>query len=391
MAGYLFSLNSLDSLRLYTASGVYATKLSAPSNNRWLAPHEGTFADYATMREGDNIYFFIERKIYGIGCLVNVQGDCKYFNFPGAGEPIDYSYTDTQDQYLWNEDVASTNQRCICVFEPDPFFFQSGIDMDDVLSSRPAAFKMLRAFWKLSFIKFDDEENQAFRDVILKRNQDALVRPSTENVYGYQPFHSSIEAKLVTRDYSFGSGMKSVLHNAQSGNLLRHEMAVEAAILHQLASDGDPAREIFGDWDYLSHQVIASPFKPIDYMDKMDLFGYSYIPGFRPTRSRFLVGEGKRDHAILENIDQLMKYVDWVKDEYCFGDYSMIHAYLVASDFDEQVIERAQNIGFRNYTFGVRPTRSAEWRNLRLVKYWFNPVTSALEFELVFDGAIDQA
>lgn len=26
----------------------------------------------------------------------------------------------------------------------------------------------------------------------------------------------------------------------------------------------------FGTWDYVSHQVAASPFKPIDYMDKND-------------------------------------------------------------------------------------------------------------------------
>src|SRR5213593_2912254 len=81
MAGYIFSLDSLDSLHRYTTNGVYGTKLSAPSHS-WVAHHEGTFADYATMRAGDNIYFFIQRKIYGIGKLVNVGSDCKFFNFP---------------------------------------------------------------------------------------------------------------------------------------------------------------------------------------------------------------------------------------------------------------------------------------------------------------------
>ena len=63
MAGYIFSLDSLNSLNLYTRNGVYATKLSIPRNN-WLTHHEGTFADYATMQEGDNIYFFFKRRIY---------------------------------------------------------------------------------------------------------------------------------------------------------------------------------------------------------------------------------------------------------------------------------------------------------------------------------------
>ena len=39
--------------------------------------------------------------------------------------------------------------------------------MDEVLSSAPEKFKILRVFWKLSFIKFSDTENQAFKDIIL--------------------------------------------------------------------------------------------------------------------------------------------------------------------------------------------------------------------------------
>ncbi len=163
MAGYIFGLDNIQSLSLYTNNGVYATKLSLPRNNNWQTHHEGTFADYYSMQPGDNIYFFINRKIYGIGKLINIAGDCKYFNFPGGGEPRIIFYEEVKDQLLWDEGDPSVNQRCLCLFEPDPFFFENGIDMDDVLSSNPSAFKMLRAFWKLSFIKFDDEENQAFR------------------------------------------------------------------------------------------------------------------------------------------------------------------------------------------------------------------------------------
>lgn len=70
MAGYIFNLDSPQSLEAYIQNGIYATKLSRPTG-RWQIHHEGTFADYATMEPGDNIYFFIERKIYGIGacCL----------------------------------------------------------------------------------------------------------------------------------------------------------------------------------------------------------------------------------------------------------------------------------------------------------------------------------
>lgn len=111
----------------------------------------------------------------------------------------------------------------------------------------------------------------------------------------------------------------------------------------------------------------------------MDLFGYAYIPQFKPTKSYFFVGEVKKDAAKCENIDQLMKYVDWIKDEYCFGDYSMINAFLVAYDFDQEVIQHAQDVGVRRYTVGVRPAKSFEWNKLKLVKYSFNPASQKLD------------
>jgi hypothetical protein len=383
MAGYIFSLDSLDSLRLYAENGVYATKLSTPTGY-WNTPHEGTFADYATMQEGDNIYFFIQRKIYGIGKLINLNGDCKFFNFPDAGQPQNFNYQDKQEFLLWDEGDFSVGQRCICVFEPDPYFFKHGIDMDDVLSSNPSAFKMLRAFWKLSFIKFDDEENQAFRDILLKRNQSTLANPKGNNgVFDFRSRHDQILNKLATGEYTLESGMASVLLASTAGGYSRHEMALEAGILHQLGTKDPETSQIFGEWDYLSHQVIASPFKPIDYMDKMDLFGYSYIPEFKPTKSSYLVGEVKKGGAIIEDIDQLLKYVDWVRDEYCFGDYSMIRAFLVTSGFSEAVIEHKREVGVRNYTIGVRPAKSLEWSNINLVQYSINQDTGKINFVLV--------
>jgi hypothetical protein len=382
MAGYIFLLDSLDALRLYTQNGVYATKLSAP-NRFWAHHHEGTFADFATMQPGDNIYFFIKRMIYGIGKLVSLASDCKFFNFPDAGKPRRFEYTKIKPSILWDEGDFSVDQRCICVFEPDPYFFTNGTDMDDVLSSNPAAFKMLRALWKVSFIKFDDVENQAFRDIILKRNQEVLVNPKeSDAVFTFTPSHARISERLSPQ-HRISVGISLVLLSCASGENLQHEMAIEAGILHQLAVKDKHTTQIFGEWDYLSHQVIASPFKPIDYMDKMDLFGYSYVPGFKPTRSKFLVGEIKKDMAKVEDVDQLLKYVDWVKDEYCFGDYSMINAFLVAQNYDQTVLNHKVEVGLRKYTVGVRPAHSLEWNTLKLVRYSYNPEASRLNFSLI--------
>ncbi len=383
MAGYIFSLDNESSLSAYATEGVYGTKKLTPSTGSlWMTHHEGTFADFATMQGGDNIYFFIRRKIYGIGKLVAGHSDCKFFNFPNAGAPKATKYSAVKPQLLWDEGEISCGQRCICMFEPDPHFFRLGIDIDDVLSSNPTAFRMLRVFWKLSFIKFDDDENQAFRDIILKRNQAAISKPTPANVFDCKLCHTTVASKL-SPSYNFGAGISAILTSCSLGNQLKHEMALEAGILHQLFIRDANTVNVFGTWDYLSHQVAASPFKPVDYMDKMDLFGYAYLTGFRPTKSRFLVGELKKDSATTQDVEQLMKYVDWVKDEYCHGDYDMIHAFLVAHEFDTSVIKLAKSVGMRKYSVGMRPTQSFEWHNLKLVRYSFNATSSQLEFSVI--------
>ncbi len=62
MAGYIMSLNNKQSLEECIKLGIYSTNLSEPKNNLWKIHHEGTFADYFGMKEGDNIYFLLIEK-----------------------------------------------------------------------------------------------------------------------------------------------------------------------------------------------------------------------------------------------------------------------------------------------------------------------------------------
>ena len=383
MAGYIFNLDSIESLKLYVINGVYATKLKDQPNGYWKTYQEATFADYATMKSGDNVYFFIKRKIYGIGELVDVNNDCKFSNFPEACKPTTFDYMSKKQDLLWDEGIFSVKQRWLCVFKPSPYFFIKGVDMDDVLSSNPSAFKMLRAFWKVSFLKIDDEENQAFKDVILKFNQDTLNNhQNCIHIFqsAYQQTHQKFSQKINS---SYNLDITQILDSCASHDQLMHEMALESGILYQLSYRDTNTVNLFGNWDYLSHQVIASPFKPIDYMDKMDIFAYSYITGFTPTKSKYLVIELKKDSATEEDIDQLLKYVDWVKDEYCFGDYSMIVAFLVAYKFPSNVVQYKELTAERNYTIGRRPAMSLRWTNLELVEYTYNQSLKKLEFKII--------
>lgn len=381
MAGYIFNLDKINSLSESIKNGVYGTKMSKPTNKVWKTHHEATFADYCTMKSGDNVYFFIDRKIYGIGTMVNIEGSCRFNNYPNASYPENFQYNDIKDNMLYNIGDDSENIRWICTFKPEPYFFKMGIDMDDALASNPNKFRMLRAFWKRSFIKIDDEENNALKDIILKRNEEYIFNNNESSVFKFEDkLHIDIKNKLSLKSYYFN--ITPMLEFCNNDKKLKHEMALEASLLMQITSRISDTLRIFGNWDYLSHQVPASPFKPIDYMDRMDVFGYRYIKGYK-TISKYLVVELKKDSASIDDIEQVLKYVDWVREEYAFGDYSMIEAALVANSIGEDVVKYAENIAERNYTIGRRPVKSARWTNLKLIQYLYDDKLGIVEFDLV--------
>ena len=382
MAGYLVNLSNIESLEKCISDGLYSTILSSPKGF-WNTPQEATCCDYSTMRPGDNIYFFLERKVYGIGELVGLEGDCKFLNYPGANSPYAVKYADTKPQLLMDVGKGSINQRWLCVFKPSPMFFLQGIDMDDLLASNPDAFKMLRAFWKVSFIKLADVENQAFKEALIRLNEGTLVSGKKDCFKSdYHKIHTAMGTR-ITAGHRFN--VEKILANAEDGAHLRHEMALELGLLYQLSNPVayPGTADVFGRWDYLSHQVIASPFKPIDYMDKMDVFGYSYVKDYPSIKSKYLVVELKKGECEVEDVDQLLKYVDWIKEEYAFDDYSMIRAFLVGTNINASVKAHAKNNANRKFTIGHRPARSCLWDDLTLVQYSYNSASKRIDFQVV--------
>ena len=146
---------------------------------------------------------------------------------------------------------------------------------------------------------------------------------------------------------------------------------------------------IFGKWDYICNLYPASPVKPRDYMDEMDIFGYSLAPApnsIPPYVRTFKVIEVKSEgqaYTPSNVVDQVMKYVNWISSTRAGGDYGLVEAYIVASDFDNELVDYAKQQAIRPYVIPKRPYATKEWSNLKLVKYALTGKKPALQFTVV--------
>ena len=230
MAGYVFAIGGnadpVDVIRECAEKGVYSTYLSSLSP----IPFEGTLADYMSMKPGDNIYFFCKRKYYGVGELISVGPDCKYCNYPGSSALRNTSYDDIQNHLLVDYGENSANYRWLCTFKGSPFFFEEGIDTDEILTYKPNTFRMLRAFWKVSFIKLSDEENESLKEIfLLRRQNETLTQTGIFNEE--ETTHASIASKNLD-NYIIKPDV--MLQTCTVGDRVKHEMALEAAVVYDI-------------------------------------------------------------------------------------------------------------------------------------------------------------
>lgn len=331
------------------------------------------FGDMITMKPGDNVYFLSNRKIYGIGELICLGDDCKYDNYLNASAL-------SPDCKIKLDDVLttkSTRARWVCFFRPSSYFFKKGADMDDVLRYRPNAFKMLRAFQDVTFIKIDDDENRALKEYISLINESSYDNISSSSF----EFSSSKHEELQSRDLSTHiMDLSKVLQYTKNQEYVLSEMFIEASLLQAITNDACP---VIGHWDYVTHQLIASPFKPLSYIDKIDVYGYRYSEHYNDTPSlitKYLIVELKKGKINAATLEQVMQYVDWICFEYASGDYSRIEAYVIGDgiirNIDTIIPEKCQ----RDFIVETHPVKTKKWNALKLIKY---TIDTTVKFEVL--------
>lgn len=344
--------------------GVYSTYISDKSNAR-----AATQADYHGMKEGDNIYFFFNRNIYGIGRIISIDGDTAFFNNP--------------DDMIYPEAGVARNQPYLCLFEAAPYFFKEGVDMDSVLESNPEAFHKLRFFYERSFIQIDDVENAALKSLIIQKHEQDLLNPTEKAFFPttlvkethdrirqkYQSDKAKHELNPIT---FFKSGLDET---KKCPNRIRSETYLEGLILDYVKRNNST----IGHWDFLSRQFPASPCKPPKYAYNMDLYGYRYVKGFEQDKiiSKYVIIELKSQTITEDAVLQLLKYVDWVCQRFAHGDYSMIEAYVIGYDMEENLLENIEDSYTRHYIksakqrFGSQgvEVETGTWNDVKFISY----------------------
>ncbi len=360
MAGFIITIGKDEVERLVECMtyGVYSTNVNVTS----IIPFEGTLADYCSMNEGDNIYFFSKRKVYGVGVLKKVGSDCKYNNYYDSTKMVSATWDPSiKAQLLFGKKKENLSNHWVCLFTPCPQFYTEGVDMDDLLAYKPQNLRRIRTFRNMSFIKVDDLENETIKEFIYLRNI------SSSSVVAFDDrIHKRILSKLNS-GYTINPNDLIPYCLDSDGDGLRHEMALEAILVDSI---NNGKIDFFGKWDFVTHQVCASPFKPIEYMDRMDVFAYKFkvIEG-SSVITKYMIIELKANEADDETVVQVSKYVDYVCKEYAFGDYSLIEAYVVAKDISKIDAKKAKINASRSYNIGSHPIVAKQWCDLHLVKY----------------------
>lgn len=384
------AMSILDELCTY---GYYSTNLHINNGTQiWAKTKVSTFTDYYRMRTGDYIFFIFNRKIYGVGELTNIEhtDDCKFWTYENANIPT----TPTVSFPIF--DGINPKNRCICFFKPLEYFSYA-IDMDEALTAYPNSFKSLRVIQGRSLIKMDDEEAQALYATITKSNRACKGQTIDWNTPTFDNSKQIIAGNNIAKNpnyYSFT--IESLLTNYKIRGLdgINEEMAIETAVVERLITGSSV---VFDKLTYVSHQVSASPAKPVEYMEWMDVFGYKTTSSLMSKAisisfaiEQYYVIEIKRDPLGLKHkgnkypqwvksnkavANQLMKYVDWTVKNYASGKYPMVKGIIVANGFDDDFIKYCKETCIRNYNSGYRDATPSVWNDIELIKYTFNGQT----------------
>lgn len=314
-SGLFITLYDKDTLNLYLDKGIYSFLM--PPVRGEINPqsrHYHALGDYACVREGTHIFFFLKRKIiYGGQAIGSKTYGSFYLNgqFSPLGKRADarlcwdesnrskYSATDKPGVF----NVPEVGERC----QPYLIIFR------DNLGLRGKAISSDQLYWELGKHSYPLPSNtitgMGFCTLTPGETEIGLSLLEKESILIYNE-KSSDEISLEGKPKIFNPqyGIKS-LKKAIDESFFVSEAHLEAFVL---ANPNLLPSEILPDEEYtLCRQVPMSPLKPPRYLDKANICIYS-----EP-----LVNDGTLPNVIIElktkrvgkaNVGQVCRYLRWL-------------------------------------------------------------------------------
>jgi hypothetical protein len=400
MKGYIFSLSASSPIEVMR-SGLHGVWQPPPTDQSgrerdwrvatWSHPMLATFSDYVTVKPGDLVFFFASRLIYGIGRVTDPLGSDRgaLLNYPGASEPSPVEPRPDTALVGPAESPEWRRLRVVIPFEPDPQYFDVGIDMDEVLASPGADAAWGLRFWEgYSFQQLGEAEVRLLLSVFERRFGNAPGGPSAHVVtQGPMTWRSRLDP-TIHKPFLVSEMVAAHPETYLRDGEFRNEEVVHALITEALDPPTGRPRGVLADECRLDvyHELAASPPKPPVWADRMDVVGTRHYPGpgsSSSTAAHYDVVEAKKDRlgggarGHDRTVSQLMKYVDFVSRNYCGGNYSAVSAYFIAAGYDDEFVRRhedAQRVAdpvlARSYVLNPRespPTR--RWSRVQLLTY----------------------
>lgn len=378
LKGYVFTVKDADPADLLRKR-VFGVRQRG--RGRWTWQMLETFADYATMDPGDLIFFFKKRRLYGVGRITDeARRDATgaWWNWKGASDagssaPSTAVYT-----------TPAGTPPVIVSFEPFPVFFKQGIDMDEVLSHSMARPDWgLRFFWKRSFVQLDEQETQTIVGTFVRRFQADL---------------DQARGQAGKPDLRWPMRFTDVVRANPKHHILADGTVRPEAVLHGLLIDalkGQPSLLTGSETPTVRnkailHEVPASPPKPPEYADRIDLVRIrTFGEKAANLPHHWDVIEAKAGPVAARKnpadvLGQLLKYCDYIAREKCAGDYGAVAGHFVARNFDDRFLDKvvqAAASGRMNRAYVLDPHEKDAlrgWSDITLWSYRWNPAAEEL-------------
>jgi hypothetical protein len=316
---------------------------SSDSSGSTNSNQAGIFADLAALEEGDKVFFFTERKIYGIGELVSPPNASApaVENYPGSLEP-NPDPPDPEDAFYSGEDFEKV--RVVFPFVPDPVLFAEGVDMDIALSAREAdLFPYLRFLQGRNMTILTEEETRGLIRMLSRigARGDQLTPTRSE-----QEFHQYLDSntsrpfridELIADDPS---------HHLRDDGAFRTEFWIHGLLAEALKRNDErvlPDGLVDENRREVYREFPASPPKPPQYADSIDLVATKGNEFAEDLTVGYDIIEIKKDRATTSNftrhITQVLKYVEYITEQYAGGDYGAVDAYYLAKGFKQSFID----------------------------------------------------